>query len=68
MKLVASDMLREIAAEASTAFNNGSRALPLFSARYPAFALDDAYRVAALAHTMRLAEGTSLSAARPVHQ
>ena len=24
MKLVASDMLREIAAEASTAFNNGS--------------------------------------------
>jgi hypothetical protein len=52
MKLVASDMLREIAAEASTAFNNGSRALPLFSARYPAFALDDAYRVAALAHTM----------------
>ena len=57
MTLAMADTLREIAQEASSAFEGRSLSLPSFSARYPDFALHDAYRVSALAHTMRLAKG-----------
>ncbi len=49
--------LRMIAAEAFDAFNSGGRQLQPFSARYPEFTLDDAYRVTALAHQLRSARG-----------
>ena len=49
--------LRKIADEAVAAFNNGACHVQSFSARYPAFTLDDAYRVTALANKMRIAKG-----------
>jgi len=56
MGLAATDTLHEIAREASVVFESRC-SLPLFSARYPSFALDEAYRVSALAHKMRLGKG-----------
>ncbi|HET8974085.1 MAG TPA: hydratase [Pseudolabrys sp.] len=50
-------LLRDIAAEAATAFNNGARQVQPFSARYPDLRMDDAYRIAALANGMRVAKG-----------
>jgi 2-keto-4-pentenoate hydratase len=49
--------IRKIADEAFAAFNSGGRHVLPFSTRYPAFSLNDAYRVAALAHNMRVAQG-----------
>ncbi|MFY9599642.1 MAG: fumarylacetoacetate hydrolase family protein [Pseudolabrys sp.] len=49
--------LRNIASEAVAAFNSGGRHVQSFSARYPEFTLDDAYRVTALANEMRVAKG-----------
>ncbi|MGB8103522.1 MAG: hydratase [Pseudolabrys sp.] len=49
--------LRKIADEAFTAFNSGGRHVQSFSARYPGFTLDDAYRVTALANELRVANG-----------
>lgn len=49
--------LRTIADEAFAAFNSGGRHVPSFSARYPSFTLDDAYRVTALANGLRVAKG-----------
>src|SRR5262245_41448174 len=49
--------LRDIAAEAADAFNNGPRETQPFSARYPALTIDDAYRVTALANEARVANG-----------
>jgi 2-keto-4-pentenoate hydratase len=49
--------LRKIADEAFAAFNSGGRHVPSFSARYPSFTLDDAYRVTALANGMRISKG-----------
>ena len=49
--------LRAIAAEAAAAFNSGSHRVPPFTARHPGLTMDDAYRVTALAHQMRLAQG-----------
>lgn len=49
--------LRKIADEAFAAFNSGGGHVLPFSTRYPAFSLNDAYRVAALANNMRVAEG-----------
>src|SRR5476651_1952215 len=49
--------LRMIAAEAFDAFNSGGRHVPSFSARHPGFTLDDAYRVTAFAHALRVARG-----------
>src|SRR5262245_27694210 len=49
--------LREIANEAFGAFNSGGKRVKSFTARYPAFALDDAYRVTSLANAMRMAKG-----------
>ena len=48
--------VRKIADEAFAAFNSGRHVLP-FSTRHPAFSLNDAYRAAALAHNMRIAQG-----------
>ena len=48
--------IREIADQAFAAFNSGGRHVPPFSTRYPAFNLDDAYRVTALANSMRVAQ------------
>src|SRR5262245_13728566 len=56
MALAATDTLRDIAQEASVVFESRC-SLPSFSARYPSFALDEAYRVSALAHEMRLGKG-----------
>ena len=50
-------LLREIAAEAAAAFNSGSHRVPPFTARYPNLTMDDAYRVTALVHEIRLAQG-----------
>ena len=50
-------MLREIAAEAAAAFNSGSHRVPPFTARHPNLTMDDAYRVTALVHEIRLAQG-----------
>jgi 2-keto-4-pentenoate hydratase len=50
-------VLRQIADEAAAAFNSGGRHVQSFSARYPGFTLDDAYRVTALANEMRVANG-----------
>ena len=57
--IVATDpaTLRKIADEAFTAFNSGGRHVQSFSARYPGFTLDDAYRVTALANELRVANG-----------
>jgi len=49
--------LRDIAAEAAGAFNNGPREIQPFSARYPDLTMDDAYRITALANEMRVAKG-----------
>jgi 2-oxo-3-hexenedioate decarboxylase len=49
--------LRTIAHEAFAAFNSGGRHVQSFSARYPAFSLDDAYRVTAVANELRIAKG-----------
>jgi 2-keto-4-pentenoate hydratase len=49
--------LRTIADEAAAAFNSGGRHVQSFSARYPAFTLDDAYHVTALANEIRIAKG-----------
>jgi 2-oxo-3-hexenedioate decarboxylase len=50
-------VLRDIAAEAAAAFNNGARQVQPFSARYPDLTMDDAYRITALANSMRVARG-----------
>jgi 2-keto-4-pentenoate hydratase len=50
-------LLREIAAEAAAAFNSGSHRVPPFTARHPNLTMDDAYRVTALVHEIRLAQG-----------
>jgi 2-keto-4-pentenoate hydratase len=47
----------EIAEEAFAALNTGGRHVLPFSTRYPAFSLNEAYRVAALANNMRVARG-----------
>ena len=44
MALAVTDTLNDIAQEASVIFE-GRCSLPSFSARYPSFALDEAYRV-----------------------
>jgi len=49
--------LRMIAAEAYDAFNSGGRHVQSFSARHPGFTLDEAYRVTAFAHALRVAHG-----------
>ena len=49
--------LRKIADEAFAAFNSGGRHVQSFSARYPGFTLDDAYRVTAIANKLRVANG-----------
>jgi 2-keto-4-pentenoate hydratase len=51
------ETLRKIADEAFAAFNSGGRHVPSFSARYPSFTQDDAYRVTALPNGMRVAKG-----------
>jgi 2-oxo-3-hexenedioate decarboxylase len=48
--------IRTIADEAFAALNCGGQHAPLFSTRYPAFSLNDAYRVTALVNTMRVAQ------------
>jgi len=47
----------KIADEAFAAFNSGGRHVQSFSARYPGFTLDEAYRVTALANELRVAKG-----------
>jgi 2-keto-4-pentenoate hydratase len=49
--------LRDIAAEAAGAFNNGPREVQPFSGRHPSLTMDDAYRITALANGMRVANG-----------
>jgi 2-oxo-3-hexenedioate decarboxylase len=49
--------IREIADEAFAALNSGGRHVLPFSTRYPAFSVNDAYRVAALTNSMRVAQG-----------
>src|SRR5262245_32717203 len=44
-------------ADQAVAFTSAGRQVPSFSARYPDFTLDDAYRVSALANSVRLANG-----------
>lgn len=51
------DSLRAIAAEAVTAFARAGRQIQPFSPRYPAFTMDNAYGVTALANEMRVAKG-----------
>ena len=48
--------IRKIADEAFTALNRGAGQVLPFSARYPAFNMDDAYRVMALVNNMRVAQ------------
>ena len=48
--------IRRIADEAFAAFNSAGGHVPSFSARYPDFNLDEAYRVAALVNNMRAAQ------------
>ena len=48
--------IRKIADEAFTALNSGGRHVLPFSTRYPAFSLNDAYRVTALVNNMRVAQ------------
>ena len=52
--------LQTIADEAFAAFNSGGRHVPSFSARFPTFGLDDAYRVTALVKDRRVAQGYKL--------
>jgi 2-oxo-3-hexenedioate decarboxylase len=47
--------IRKIADEAFAALNRGGGYVPLFSTRYPAFGMNDAYRVTALVNDMRVA-------------
>jgi 2-keto-4-pentenoate hydratase len=49
--------IRKIADEAFAAFNSGGRHVLPFSTRYPAFSLNEAYRVATLTNNMRVAQG-----------
>jgi 2-oxo-3-hexenedioate decarboxylase len=49
--------IREIAEAAFAALNTGGRHVLPFSTRYPAFSLNEAYRVAALVNNMRVARG-----------
>jgi 2-oxo-3-hexenedioate decarboxylase len=49
--------IREIADEAFVALSGGRRHVLPFSRRYPALSLNEAYRVAALANDMRVAQG-----------
>jgi 2-keto-4-pentenoate hydratase len=58
-KSVATDAttVRDIASEAFAALDRGGQQIPSFSARYPSFTLDDAYRVTALANGMRVSQG-----------
>jgi 2-oxo-3-hexenedioate decarboxylase len=49
--------LRMMATEAYDAFNSGGRRVQQFSARHPGFTLDEAYRVTAFAHELRVAHG-----------
>jgi 2-oxo-3-hexenedioate decarboxylase len=49
--------IRQIAEEAFAALSSGGGQVSPFSTRYPAFSLNDAYRAAALAHNMRVAQG-----------
>jgi len=49
--------IRQIADEAFAALNSGGGYVLPFSTRYPAFSLNDAYRVAALTHNMRVEQG-----------
>ena len=53
----ATPAIKSIADEAFAAFNSGGRRVQSFSARYPGFTLDDAYRVTALANGLRVAKG-----------
>jgi 2-oxo-3-hexenedioate decarboxylase len=52
-----STTIRKITDETVAAFNSGARHVQPFSTRYPTLSLNDAYRVAALAHNMRVARG-----------
>ena len=58
-KSVATDAttVRDIASEAFAALDRGGQQIPSFSARYPSFTLDDAYRVTTLANGMRVTQG-----------
>jgi 2-oxo-3-hexenedioate decarboxylase len=56
MTLAATDILQDIAQDASVVFE-GRCSLPLFSARYPSFTVEEAYCVSALANRMRLGKG-----------
>lgn len=47
--------IRKIADEAFAALNCGGGHVLPFSTRYPAFGMDDAYRVTALVNNMRVA-------------
>jgi 2-oxo-3-hexenedioate decarboxylase len=49
--------LRDIAAEAATAFENGGSQVQPFSARHPGLTPDDSRRIAALANEIRIAKG-----------
>ena len=48
--------IRKIADEAFIALDRGGGGVPPFSTRYPAFSMDDAYRVTALVNDMRVAK------------
>jgi len=56
MTLAPTDILQDIAQDASVVFE-GRCSLPLFSARYPSFTVEEAYCVSALANRMRLGKG-----------
>jgi 2-oxo-3-hexenedioate decarboxylase len=49
--------LRDIAAEAAAAFENGGPQIQPFSARHPGVTMDDAYRITALANGIRVGKG-----------
>src|SRR6516165_4501935 len=48
--------IRKISDEAFAALNRGGGHVSPFSTRYPAFSMDDAYRVIALVNNMRVAQ------------
>ena len=50
-------VLRDIAAEATRAFNAGPNRIKPFSARHPGLTMNDAYRVTAFANGLRVAGG-----------
>ena len=56
--------IRKISDEAFAALNRGAGQVLPFSTRYPAFSMDDAYRVTALVNDMRVAKRYKRSAAR----